>query len=148
MLMLMFSPLLQFSHVKEAVAVFSGQLKLWGQWKHRLIEVPQDSFHCAGILMAVVNVVIQTDELPKGKRAMINTASSSIKEWQTLLLTYCHMPGYTGTLNTHLGFFLMSSSWPTTCDTLVRTILKAISSSPMISNLFKRTLKHHLILNQ
>lgn len=32
----------------------------------------------------------------------------------------------------------MSSNWPTTCDTFVRTILKAISSSPMISNLSNR----------
>ncbi len=38
----------------------------------------------------------------------------------------------------HLGFFLMSSNWPTTWDTFVRTILKAISSSPMISNLSNR----------
>lgn len=30
----------------------------------------------------------------------------------------------------------MSSNCPTTCDTFVRTILKAISSSPIISNLF------------
>lgn len=37
----------------------------------------------------------------------------------------------------HLGFFLMSSNWPTTWDTLVRTILKAISSSPIISNLLR-----------
>lgn len=37
--------------------------------------------------------------------------------------------------HSHLGFFLMSSNWPTTWDTFVRTILKAISSSPMISNL-------------
>lgn len=40
--------------------------------------------------------------------------------------------------NPHLGFFLMSSNWPTTWDTFVRTILKAISSSPMISNLSNR----------
>lgn len=32
----------------------------------------------------------------------------------------------------------MSSNWPTTWDTFVRTILKAISSSPMISNLSNR----------
>lgn len=37
--------------------------------------------------------------------------------------------------NSYLGFFLMSSNWPTTWETLVRIILKAISSSPMISNL-------------
>lgn len=40
--------------------------------------------------------------------------------------------------STHLGFFLMSSNCPTTWDTLVRTILKAMSSSPMISNLSNR----------
>lgn len=38
----------------------------------------------------------------------------------------------------HLGFFLMSSNWPTTWDTFVLTILNAISSSPMISNLPSR----------
>lgn len=38
----------------------------------------------------------------------------------------------------HLGFFLMSSNWPTTWDTFVLTILNAISSSPMISNLSNR----------
>lgn len=38
----------------------------------------------------------------------------------------------------HLGFFLMSSNWPTTWDTFVLTILNAISSSPMISNLSSR----------
>lgn len=32
----------------------------------------------------------------------------------------------------------MSSNWPTTWDTFVLTILKAISSSPMISNLSNR----------
>lgn len=40
----------------------------------------------------------------------------------------------------HLGFFLMSSNWPTTWDTFVLTILNAISSSPMISNLSSRGL--------
>lgn len=35
----------------------------------------------------------------------------------------------------YLGFFLMSSNWPTTWETLVRIILNAMSSSPIISNL-------------
>lgn len=39
----------------------------------------------------------------------------------------------------YLGFFLISSNWPTTWETLVRIILKAISSSPMISNLIMKT---------
>ena len=39
----------------------------------------------------------------------------------------------------YLGFFLISSNWPTTWETLVRIILKAISSSPMISNLIIKT---------
>lgn len=63
-----FLPLLQLCHVKEAVSVFSGQLKLRGQRKHGLIEVPQNSFDRAGVLMAVVNVVIQADKLPVAKK--------------------------------------------------------------------------------
>ncbi|TRY57854.1 hypothetical protein DNTS_017653 [Danionella cerebrum] len=54
----------RLAHVQEAVAVFSGQFKLRGQREHGLVEVPQHCLHGAGILMAVVNVVIQADELP------------------------------------------------------------------------------------
>lgn len=63
-----FLPLLQLCHVEETVSIFSRQLKLRGQWEHRLIEVPQYSFDCAGILMAVVNIVIQADKLPVCKK--------------------------------------------------------------------------------
>lgn len=63
-----FLPLLQLCHVKETVSVFSGQLKLRGQREHGLIEVPQNSFDRASVLMAVVNVVIQADKLPVVKK--------------------------------------------------------------------------------
>ena len=54
--------------MQEPVAVLSGQFKLGRQWKHGLIEVSQHSFDCGSVLMAVVNVIIQTDELPVGDR--------------------------------------------------------------------------------
>lgn len=71
--------------------------------------------------MAVVDVVVQADKFPVGETlAQFCNWRESLKEMGA---------------DPHLGFFLMSSNWPTTCDTFVRTILKAISSSPMISNL-------------
>ncbi|GAA6081050.1 uncharacterized, partial [Tachysurus ichikawai] len=60
------SPLLQLCHVEEAVTVLAWQLKLRRQREHGLVEIPQYGFHCAGIFMAVVYVVIQADELPTG----------------------------------------------------------------------------------
>lgn len=51
-------------HVKKTVPIFSWQLKLGWYGKHGLIEVPEDSLHCLGIFMIVVNVVIQTNKLP------------------------------------------------------------------------------------
>ncbi len=61
-------PLLQLCHVEETVSVFPGQLKLRGQREHWLIEVPQYSFDCAGVLMGVVNIVIQADKFPVGQK--------------------------------------------------------------------------------
>lgn len=52
--------------MQEPVAVLSGQLKLGRQREHGLIEIPQHCFHCGCILMAVVNVVVQTYELSVG----------------------------------------------------------------------------------
>jgi hypothetical protein len=52
-------------HVQKAVPILSWQLKLGRYGKHGLIEVPEDSLHCPGIFMVVVNVVIQTNELPE-----------------------------------------------------------------------------------
>lgn len=51
-------------HVQEPVAILSGQFKLGRQRKHGLVEVSQHSFHRGRVLVAVVNVVVQTDELP------------------------------------------------------------------------------------
>lgn len=53
--------------MQEPVAILSGQLKLGWQREHGLVEVPQHSFHCDSILVAVVDVIIQTDELPENK---------------------------------------------------------------------------------
>lgn len=62
--MLRLSPLLQLGHVEEAVAVLAWQLELRRQREHGLVEILQHGFHCAGVLMAVVDVVVQADELP------------------------------------------------------------------------------------
>lgn len=70
----MVSPLLQLCHVEEAIAVLAWQLKLGGQREHGLVEIPQHGFHRAGILMAVVYVVIQADELPT-RENVINVIS-------------------------------------------------------------------------
>ena len=59
-----FLPFRELAHVEEAVAVLPGQLELGGQREHGLIEVSQDRLHGPRVLVAVVNVVIQTDELP------------------------------------------------------------------------------------
>lgn len=57
-------PFLELFHMQEPVAIFSGQFKLGRKREHGLIEVSQHSFHCGSILVFVVNVIIQTDELP------------------------------------------------------------------------------------
>lgn len=57
-------PVLELVHMQESVAVLSGQFKLGRQWEHGLIEVSQHSFHRGSVLMAVVDVIVQTDELP------------------------------------------------------------------------------------
>ncbi len=59
-------PFLKLLHVQEPVAILSGQFKLGRQREHGLVEVSQHSFYCGSIFMAVVNVIIQTDELPVG----------------------------------------------------------------------------------
>lgn len=59
-------PFLKLLHVQEPVAILSGQFKLGRQREHGLIEVSEHSLHCSSFLMAVVNVIIQTDELPVG----------------------------------------------------------------------------------
>lgn len=63
--------------MKETVSVFSGQLKLRGQREHGLIEVPQNSFDRASVLMAVVNVVIQADKLPVVKKRGVKVDEAS-----------------------------------------------------------------------
>lgn len=55
---LQLSPLLQLCHVEEAIAVLARQLKLRWQREHGLIEIPQHGFHCAGVLMTVIYVVV------------------------------------------------------------------------------------------
>lgn len=121
-------PLLELLHVQESVAILSGQLKLGWQREHGLVEVSEHSLHCGSVLMTVVDVIIQTDELPNdenaGDTARFNINGVRKKKKERSMQS-----------PPHLGFFLMSSNWPTTWDTFVRTILKAISSSPMISNL-------------
>lgn len=57
-------PFLQLVHVQEAVAILPGQLELGRQRKHGLVEVPEHGFDRGGVLVAVVDVVVQTDELP------------------------------------------------------------------------------------
>ncbi len=60
-------PFLELFHVQEPVAILSGQFKLGRQREHGLVEVSQHSFHCGSIFMAVVDVIIETDELPVGE---------------------------------------------------------------------------------
>lgn len=50
--------------MQEPVAILSGQFKLGRQREHGLIEVPEHGFDCGRVLVAVVDVVVQTDELP------------------------------------------------------------------------------------
>lgn len=52
--------------MQEPVAVLSGKFKLGRQWEHRFVEISQHRLYCGGILMAVVDVIVQTDELPVG----------------------------------------------------------------------------------
>lgn len=56
--------------MQEPVPILSGQFKLGRQREHGLVEVSQHSFHCGSILVAVVDVIIQTDELPVGEGVM------------------------------------------------------------------------------
>lgn len=122
-------PFLKLVHVQEAVAVLPGQLELRRQREHGLVEVPEHSFHRGRVLVTMVDVVVQADKLPVGsRRSKHSRIQNPYDERQNLF--------FSPILHSYLGFFLMSSSCPTTWDTLVRTILKAISSSPMISNLF------------
>lgn len=58
-------PFLQLVHMKKTVPILSWQLKLGRYGKHGFIEVPENSLHCLGIFMIVVNVVIQTNKLPE-----------------------------------------------------------------------------------
>lgn len=50
--------------MQEPVAIFSGQLKLRRHWEHGLVKVSEHGLHRGGVFMAVVNVIVQTDELP------------------------------------------------------------------------------------
>lgn len=50
--------------MQEPVAVFSGQLKLGRQREHGLVEISQHCFHCGCVFVAVVDVIVQTYELP------------------------------------------------------------------------------------
>lgn len=59
-------PFLELSHVQEPVAVLSGQFKLGRQREHGLIEVSQYGFDRGSVFMAVVDVIVQADELPVG----------------------------------------------------------------------------------
>lgn len=61
-------PVLELFHMQEPVAVLSRKLKLGRQREHGFIEVSQHSFDGGGVLVAVVNVIIQTDELPVGEK--------------------------------------------------------------------------------
>ena len=61
-------PFLQLMHMKETVSILPWQLKLGWDGEHRFVEVPENSLHCLGIFMIVVNVVIQANKLPGNKR--------------------------------------------------------------------------------
>ena len=61
-------PFLQLRHMKETVSILPWQLKLGWDGEHGFVEVPENSLHCLGIFMIVVNVVIQTDKLPGDNR--------------------------------------------------------------------------------
>lgn len=61
-------PLLQLMHMKKTVPILSWQLKLGWDREHGFIEVPEDSFHCLGIFMIMINVVIQANKLPENNR--------------------------------------------------------------------------------
>ena len=57
-------PFLELVHVQEPVAELPGQLELRRQGEHGLVEVPEYRLHSGRVLVAVVDVVVQTDELP------------------------------------------------------------------------------------
>lgn len=61
-------PFLKLLHVEEAVAILSGQFELGRQRKHGLVEVSEHGFDRGCVLVAVVDVVVQTDELPVERR--------------------------------------------------------------------------------
>lgn len=49
--------------MEEPVAILSGQFKLGRQREHGLVEVSEHGLDCGRVLVAVVDVVVQTDEL-------------------------------------------------------------------------------------
>lgn len=55
-------------HMEEAVPILPWQLKLGWYGEHGFVEVPENSLHCLGIFMIVVNVVIQANKLPRNNR--------------------------------------------------------------------------------
>lgn len=57
--------------MQEPVAILSGQFKLGWQREHGLIEISEHSFDCGGVLVAVVDVIVQTDELPVGAGGLV-----------------------------------------------------------------------------
>lgn len=82
-------PFLEFFHMQEPVPVLSGQFKLGRQWEHWFIEISQHSFHCGSVLMTVVDVIIQTDELPFGEIKENNTVQQ--QGWQRCKLWLHHI---------------------------------------------------------
>ena len=54
--------------MQEPVAIFPGQLKLGRQREHGLVEVSEHGFDRGGVFMAVVDVVVEADELPVGEK--------------------------------------------------------------------------------
>lgn len=58
-------PFLQLMHMKKTVPILSRQLELGRDRKHGFIEVPENSLHRLGVFVIVVNVVVQTNELPE-----------------------------------------------------------------------------------
>lgn len=71
--------------MQEPVAVLSGQFKLGRQRKHGLVEVSEHRFDRGGVLVAVVDVVVQTDELPVAKRCFRTKEGKKGKQRSTHL---------------------------------------------------------------
>lgn len=78
-------PLLELCYVQEPVAVLSGKLKLGRQWEHGFVEISQHRLYGGGVLMAVVDVIVQTDELPVGDKT---DGTDSACDWTRVVFNF------------------------------------------------------------